>query len=114
MENNIYDMIIETFEEGMHIPLIRNGKFYIYIGISNTTINRVFFPKAIHYRISDKSTKRISSLFIELTYEYYIQNIAYPNRNWYLEHPELNHEYVSRKCNYSVVQGLINTVIENN
>lgn len=111
---DIYESIVETFNEGMHIPLILNGNFNVYIGISNTTINGVLFPNAIHYRISDNSTKRITSQFIELTYQYFLQNDDYPNRNWYLEHPELNYEYASRKCNYSVAQGLINTVIENN
>ena len=111
MENNIYDMIIETFKEGMHIPLIRNGKFYIYIGISNTTINGVFFPNAIHYKISDNSTKRITSQFIELTYQYLLQNNDYPNRNWYINHPILNLEFNSRPCNKSVARGLIEKVM---
>lgn len=115
MEDNIYGLIIETFEEGMHIPLIGNGNYNIYIGISNTTVNGVFFPNAIHYRISDISTKKITSLFIELTYGYYIQNNnTFPPRGWYINHDELNYEYKTRGCNYAVVQGLINTVLGNN
>ena len=112
--NNIYDLIIETFEEGMHIPLIGNGNFNIYIGISNTTVNGIFYPNAIHYRISEVSTKRITSLFIELTYDYYIEHNVFPGREWYAGNNQLQHEYITRGCNYAVVKGLINTVLNNN
>ena len=110
MEDNIYDLIIETFQEEMHIPLLRNGRFYIYIGVALTRINNIPF-NAIQYKISDYNSKRISRNFIELTYEYLLQNNGYPDRNWYINHPILYLEFKSRPCNKSVARGLIETVI---
>ena len=105
---NIYDLIVEKFEHGMDIPLIRNGKYYTFIEVSTTSVNGVFYDRAIHYRISDVNTKRITALFIELTYEYYIEHKSiFPSRKWYESHEILKYEYKSRPCNYSVVQGLI-------
>ena len=111
MENNIYDMIIETFEEGIHIPLIRNGNFYTYIGVAVTRINNIPFENAVKYEINENNSKRITSQFIELTYQYFLQNNDYPNRNWYINHPILNLEFKSRPCNKSVARGLINEVM---
>lgn len=113
---NIYDLIVETFKEGMNIPLIREGKYYTFIEISTTVINKIKYDNAIHYRISEMNTKKITKVFIELTYEYYINssNNSFPNRSWYESHKLLKYEYKSRPCNYSVVKGLINTVLENN
>lgn len=110
MMNNIYDLIVETFREGMHIPLIRDGRFYIYIGIVNTRVNNVLF-NAIEYKISEHNSKKITRQFIELTYEYLLQTNDYPDRNWYINHPILCLEFKSRPCNKSVAKGLIETVI---
>jgi hypothetical protein len=109
MEDNIFDLIIESFEEGMNIPLIRNGKFYIYIGVNVTRINNISF-NSIQYKISEHNSKRITRQFIELTYEYLLQNNNYPNRNWYVNHPTLYLELKSRPCNKTVARGLIETV----
>lgn len=112
---SIYDLIIETYTEGMHIPLIKRGKYYTFIEVSTTKINDIFYNRAIHYRISKENTKKITSVFIELTYRYYVENKSvFPNRNWYKIHPELKDEYKSRPCNYSVAQGLIKVAIKNN
>jgi hypothetical protein len=114
MEDNIFMLITQTFNEGMRIPLITVGRFYTYLGVSNTVINNELYFDAIHYRINQNNSKRITRLFIELTYQYYIQNNDYPSRNWYIQHEHLSYEYASRKCNYSIVQGLINIVLHNN
>ena len=109
----IYDLIIQKFRKGMEIPLIRNGRYYTFIETSTTNVDRVFYDRAIHYRINNINTKKITALFIELTYEYYIQNQnIYPSRNWYETHEILKYEYKSRPCNYSVAQGLINCYFE--
>ena len=108
---NIYNLIIETFEEGMHIPLIRNGRFYIYKDVATTRINNILFDDAIEYEISEHNSKRITRQFIQLTYEYLLQTNGYPDRNWYNNNPLLNLEFKSRPCNKSVARGLIETVI---
>lgn len=109
---NIYNLVVETFREGMKIPLIRKGKYYTFIETSTTRVNGVFYDKAIHYRISDINTKKITSLFIELTCKYYIEENTFPSRNWYETHKVLKYEYKSRLCNCSVAQGLIKKVLE--
>ena len=110
MEHNIYDLIIETFKEGMRIPLIRDGRFYIYIGVTATRINNIHFEYAISYKISKQNSKRITRQFIELTYQYFLEHGDYPNREWYANNPELNLEFKSRPCNKSVARGLIERV----
>ncbi len=107
----IYDLIIRKFKQGMEIPLMRKGKYYTFIETTTTIVNEIFYDRSIHYRISDVNTKKITSLFIELTYEYYVQHKdTFPSRGWYEAHEILKYEYKSRPCNYSVVQGLINTI----
>mgnify|MGYP005850281703 CR=1 FL=1 len=108
----IYDLVIRKFIKEMEIPLIRNGKYYTFIETSTTNVNGIFYDRAIYYRISNINAKKITALFIELTYEYYVQHKnTYPSRNWYEAHEILKYEYKSRPCNYSVAQGLINTVL---
>ncbi|MCA0350150.1 MAG: hypothetical protein LCH35_12925 [Bacteroidetes bacterium] len=108
---DIYGLIVETFEVGMPIQLIRNGYFYNYVGVGVTRVNNVFFENAIQYQIAGNNFKRITSQFIVLTYQYLLEHNDYPNRNWYINHPELNFEFASRPCNKSVARGLIQVVI---
>ncbi|GGC86663.1 hypothetical protein GCM10011508_12400 [Flavobacterium lutivivi] len=109
----IYDLIIQKLKQGMEIPLIRKGKYYTFIETTTTIVNKIFYDRAIHYRISNFNSKKITALFIDLTYEYYINNKKkFPPRDWYEVHEILKHEYKSRPCNYSVVQGLINLVLK--
>lgn len=110
MEDNIYDLIIETFQEGMHIPLIRNARFYIYKGVNFTRINNIPFD-AIQYTISKHNSKRITRQFIELTHQYLLESNDYPDRNWYINHDNLHLEFRSRPCNKTVARRLIETVI---
>lgn len=108
----IYNSVITTFKKGDKIPLLTNGKFDIYIGTTSTKINGELYDKAILFEISETNKKRITSEFIELTYQYYIENNnCFPNRDWYKNHELLQHEYKSRPCNYSVAQGLINEIL---
>ena len=109
---DIYESIVETFNEGMHIPLIRDGKYYTFIGTEVTTVNGVDHVDAIHYRISATNTKRITHQFIELTYKFYQDNNnEFPNVDWYINHELLKYEYKSRPCNKSVARGLISKVL---
>lgn len=108
---NIYDLIVETFKHGMHIPLTRDSRFYIYIGVADTKINNIPFEHAIQYKISKQNSKRITRQFIELTYQYFLKYNDYPDSNWYTNSPELYLEYKSRPCNKSVAKGLIKAVI---
>lgn len=107
MENNIFDLIIETFVNGDNINLIRGGH-YEFIGEAETKVNGIPHHNAIHYRISATETKRITRQFIELTYQFYLENnFEFPNVNWYLDNNELMHEYISRRCNKSVARSFI-------
>lgn len=108
----IYNSVITTFKKGDKIPLLTNGKFDTYIGITSTKVNGILYEKAVLYKISTTNKKCITSKFIELTYHYYLENNkCFPNRDWYRNHKDLKHEYKSRPCNYSVVQGLINITL---
>jgi len=105
---DIYNLVIKTFTRGSKIPLLRNEKYDTFIEVTTTKINGVFHRKAIQYGISDLNKKKITSEFIELTFEYFVKNNkSFPKREWYKNHCKLKHEYKSRPCNYSIVQGLI-------
>lgn len=109
----IYNSVITTFNKGDRIPLLTNKKFDIYIESTSTTINGILYEKAILFKISSSNKKRITSKFIELTYDYFINNNnCFPSREWYRNHNLLKHEYKSRPCNYSVVQGLIKLTLK--
>lgn len=111
----IYKSIIDTFKNGDKIPLITKGKFDTYIETTSTKVNGVFYEKAILYKISATNKKSITSKFIELTYEYFINNnYCFPNRYWYKNHDLLKYEDKSRPCNYSIVQGLIKVTLKTN
>ena len=104
----IYNSVATTFNKGDKIPLISKEKFDVYIETTSTKVNGIFYEKAILYEISVTNKKCITSKFIELTYNYYLNNNnSFPNRDWYSNHKILKHEYKSRPCNYAVVQGLI-------
>lgn len=110
MEENIFEMILQNIELEAQIPLSRPNHFNTYLGESMTRIQGKM-KNAIHYRISQNNSKRITSRFIELTYQYLMENNIYPNRNWYLNHEELGFEFASRQCNKSVAKGLIEMVL---
>ncbi len=110
---NIYKSIIENFKEGNKIPLLTRNLSDIYLGTSSTIVNGQFYENAILFKISETNIKRITSEFIELTYQYFEENNkSFPNREWYKTHEKLSYEYKSRPCNYSVAQGLINAILE--
>lgn len=110
---NIYNEITNKFENGDKIPLLTKGKSHTYIGITSTKVNGENFENAILFEISVTNKKRITSEFIQLSYDYYKNNNnCFPNRDWYKNHDLLKHEYKSRPCNYAVVQGLINEILK--
>ncbi|MFZ4672502.1 MAG: hypothetical protein ACOYLT_10855 [Flavobacterium sp.] len=108
----MFDSIIKEFKKDDKIKLLTKGKYDTYIGITSTKVNGKSYDKAILFEISKTNKKRITSEFIELTYNYYKENNnCFPKRDWYETHKELSHEYKSRPCNYAVAQGLINKVL---
>ena len=113
---NIYELIITTFQRGTQIPLIGGG-FDTYIATSQTIFrsNPNIFYEAILFEIGqNRNRKRVSRHFIELTYQYYVNsNMNFPNRNWYRNHhnPLIRAELSSRPCNLSVTRGLIIRVL---
>lgn len=110
---NIYNEITKKFKNGDKIPLLTNGRFDTYLETTSTKVNGKFYEKAILYKISATNKKCITSKFIELTYDYYINNnYCFPNRDWYRNHDLLKYEDKSRPCNYSIVQGLIKVTLK--
>jgi len=110
---NMYDGIIKNFKRGDKIPLLTKGKSHIYRGVTSTKVNGENFENAILFEISATNKKRITSEFIQLTYQYYSENNkCFPNRDWYRNHTKLSDEYKSRPCNYAVAQGLINEILK--
>ena len=109
----IYNLIIKNFKEGDKIPLLTSNLSDVYLGTSPTKVNGQLHENAILFKISETIKKRITSEFIELTYQYFEENNkSFPNREWYKTHEKLSYEYNSRPCNYSVVQGLIMEAIK--
>jgi len=109
---NIFNEITNKFKNGDKIPLLTKGRFDTYIDVTSTRVNGILNENAIQFKISETNKKRITSKFIELTYDYYINNKnCFPNRDWYENHDSLQHEYKARPCNYAVAQGLINSIL---
>ena len=97
---NIYNEVTKKFKREDKIPLLTKGKSDTYIGTTSTKVNGKNFENAILFEISATNKKRITSEFIQLTYDYYIDNnYNFPNREWYKNHDLLKHEYKSRPCN---------------
>lgn len=110
---DIYRLITKNFKNQDKIPLLTKDNYDTYLGTTTTRVNGQFYENAVEFEISDTNRKRITSVFIELTYEYYIKNNKrFPNREWYKTHKELSSEYQSRPCNYSVARGLINETLK--
>lgn len=111
---NIFNEITNKFSNSDKIPLLTKGKYDTYIETTTTKVNGTFFEKAILYEISKTNRKSITSEFIELTYDFFVNNNnSFPKRDWYKNHELLKYEDNSRPCNYSIVQGLINAILQN-
>jgi hypothetical protein len=108
---NIFEIIINHFNENDLIPLDRQGYFYKYVEISSTRINGEEF-QSITYEISLNNQKRITRKLIEETYKYYRTQKDFPDINWYRR--EFTFEIKSRPCNKSVAKRLIMTIINAN
>jgi hypothetical protein len=110
---NIYNEVTKKFKREDKIPLLTKGKSDTYIGTTSTKVNGKNFENAILFEISATNKKRITSEFIQLTYDYYKNNNnCFPKRDWYRVHNQLSHEYKSRPCNYAVAQGLIIEILK--
>jgi len=110
---DIYKLIIKSFNNHDQIPLLTKNKYDIYLGTSSTRVNGQFYKDAILFEISAVNKKRITSEFIQMTYQYYLENNkCFPNREWYSAHKDLSNEYKSRPCNYADAKGLINETLK--
>lgn len=106
---NIFEIIINHFNENDLIQLRRQNHFYTYVGTSTTRINGKQFD-SITYKISSTNQKRITKEFIEETYKFYKIHKEFPDIDWYRK--EFPSEIKSRPCNKSVAKGLISAVIK--
>ena len=112
---SIYDLIVETYKYGMEIPLIEGGND-VYLNPTKTYFRgKQNDLDAIQYEIGENGEKKkVTRQFIELTYKYYIDKSKFPDRNWYENNNNglIRFEYETRRCNYSVTQGLIKVVLK--
>lgn len=104
-----FDVVINSLLVDPQIPLIRGG-YDTFIEASNTRINGMLIKNAIHYRISDTNSKRVTFNLIYSIYDYYQIHGTFPSKNFLiLKHM---HELKSRPCNYSVALGIVKRFIE--
>lgn len=112
---NIYDLIVETFEHGMEIPLIEGGND-IYLSPTKTYFRgKQKDLDAIQYEIGENGEKKkVTRQFIEFTHMYYMDEGKFPDRSWYKNNTNklIRFEYETRRCNYSVTQGLIKVALK--
>lgn len=91
--------VINSLENNRDIPLL-NGNHYHYIEVSSTRINGQHFQNAIHYRISDRNSKRITFELINAVYVHLLNSGRLPTKATMCT--LFHHELCSRPCNYTV------------
>jgi hypothetical protein len=94
-----FQNVIVSLENNRVIPLL-NGNQYDFIEESSTRINGFFFKNAIHYRISDRNSKRITFELINAVYLHLLNSGILPTKATMCT--LFHHELCSRPCNYTV------------
>lgn len=103
-----FDDINQTLNNDPILPLIQGGN-YTFIESSSTRINGITFTNAIHYRISDTNSKRVTFELIRAVYDFHLLNNAFPTRAELMQ--LFTDEIRSRPCNYSVAVSIVRRFI---
>lgn len=74
-----FQNVIRSLENNRAIPLL-NGNHYFFIEVSSTRINGVLFQNAIHYRISDSNSKRITFELIDAVFLHLLNSSRLPTK----------------------------------
>ncbi len=104
-----FDLVIQSLLNNPILPLQRGGT-YEFIAKSSTKINGESFNQAIHYRISDSNSKRVTFELIRAVYDFYLLNKAFPTKAAMM--PLFPLELCSRPCNYSVAIAIVTRFIQ--
>lgn len=103
-----FDLVIQSLRNSPNLPLL-NGGNYTFIEPSSTRINGITFENAIHYRISNTNSKRVTFELIRAVYDFHLLNNAFPTRAELMQlFPD---ELRSRPCNYSVAVSIFRRFI---
>ncbi len=103
-----FDLILQSLEADPILTLL-HGSQYEFITRSSTKINGRVIANAIHYRISDTNSKRVTFELIRAVYDFYLLNNVIPTRaEMMLLFP---FELCSRPCNYSVAVAIVSRFI---
>lgn len=104
-----FEDVIASLEKNPEIPLIRGG-FDTFIGAALTKIKGNLIENAIHYRISDTNSKRVTFDLIQDIYAYYQIYGSFPSKD--ILNQSHIHELKSRPCNYSVACGIVGRFVQ--
>jgi hypothetical protein len=104
-----FDLILQSLDNNPTFPLLHGGN-YTFIEPSSTRINGITFENAIHYRISDTNSKRVTFDLIRAVYDFYLLNNVFPTRAELMQLFPL--ELSSRPCNYSVALAIVSRFIK--
>ena len=94
-----FNKVIHSLQENPRIPLFRGGE-YIFIEATSTRINGVLFENAIHYRLSDSNSKRVTYELIDVVFLHLRNSGRLPTKATILT--LFNYELTSRPCNYTI------------
>lgn len=104
-----FDVVINSLIDDPQIPLIRGG-YDTFIEACDTKIDGKLIKNAIHYRISETNSKRVTFNLICSIYDYYQIHGTLPSKN-FLNNIHI-HELKSRPCNYSVALGIVRRFVK--
>lgn len=104
-----FEDVIASLEKNPEIPLIRGG-FNTYIGAAQTKIKGIVVENAIHYRISETNSKKVTFNLIQEIYSYYRLYGTFPSKA-ILNQSHIN-ELNSQPCNYSVACGIVRRFVQ--
>jgi hypothetical protein len=104
-----FELILQSLETDPILTLL-HGSQYEFITRSSTNINGRVIANAIHYRISDTNSKRVTFELIRAVYDFHLLNNAFPTRVELTQLFPL--ELGPRPCNYSVALAIVSRFIK--
>jgi hypothetical protein len=104
-----FELILQSLETDPILTLLHGGQ-YEFITRSSTNINGRVIANAIHYRISDTNSKRVTFELIRAVYDFYLLNNVFPTRAESMKLYPL--ELGPRPCNYSVALAIVSRFIK--
>jgi hypothetical protein len=103
-----FELILQSLETDPILTLL-HGSQYKFISKASTRIDSKTFDYAIHYRISNTNSKRVTFELIRAVYDFYLLNKAFSTRAELMQlFPD---ELRSRPCNYSVALSIVRRFI---